>query len=139
MPSYIHLVPKYITADGSSIRRSVLKATYPEMWLHITFCYLLLLISGDSTGLSAEGVAGRVLIILIEVTALVLWILFIPACAYLSGPLLSGNQLFHQYGGTYNLYTVVLFYVVNYMWQSRVENKHYYIAYFNRIAAFKAL
>ena len=79
-------MPKYITAsDGSSIRRSVLKATYPEMWLHmITFCYLLLPTSGDSTGLSAVGVAGCVLIILIEVIALLLWILFIPACAYLS-------------------------------------------------------
>ena len=134
-------MPKYLTADGSSIRRSVLKATYPEMWLDmITFCYLLLLTSGDSTGLSAVGVAGRVLIILIEVIALLLWILFIPACAYLSLMALSGNQLFYQYGRTYKpLYTAVLFYVVNYMWQSRVENKHYYIAYFNRIAAFKAL
>lgn len=43
---------------------------------------ILLLISGDSTGLSAEGITGRVLLILTEVTALVIWALSILVCAF---------------------------------------------------------
>ena len=49
------------------------------MWLHIRIiCYPLLLTSGDSTdtpGLSAEGITGRVFLILSEVILLVVWIL----------------------------------------------------------------
>ena len=48
------------------------------MWLHIkTSCYSLLLTSGESTGLSAENITGRVLLILTEVIALVIWALLI--------------------------------------------------------------
>ena len=51
----------------------------PKIWLHIRiFCYLSLLTSGDSTdtlGLSTEGIAGRVLLILTGVISLVVWIL----------------------------------------------------------------
>ena len=52
------------------------------MWLHIViFCYPSLLTSGDFTdtpGLSAEGITGRVLLILTEIVALVVWIIGIP-------------------------------------------------------------
>ena len=44
----------------------------------VIFCYPSLLTSGDSTdtlGLSAEGIAGRVLLILTGVISLVVWIL----------------------------------------------------------------
>ena len=43
-----------------------------------TFCYL----SGDSTGLSGEGIAGRVLFILTEVITLLVWALFFAALAF---------------------------------------------------------
>ena len=36
----------------------------------------MLLTSGDSTGLSTEGIAGRVLLILTEVIALLVWAFF---------------------------------------------------------------
>ena len=45
---------------------------------HSVFSYLLLLTSGDSTdtpGLSAEGITGRVLLILTVVISLVVWAL----------------------------------------------------------------
>ena len=49
------------------------------MWLHIRiFYYPLLFTSGDSTdtpGLSAEGITGRVLLILTVVISLVVWAL----------------------------------------------------------------
>ena len=43
----------------------------------------MLLASGDSTGLSGEGIAGRVLLILTEVITLLVWVLFIAALAFL--------------------------------------------------------
>ena len=55
------------------------------MWLHIrVFHYPSLLTSGDSTdtpGLSAEGITGRVLLILTEVISLVVWVIGIPFMA----------------------------------------------------------
>ena len=39
----------------------------------------MLLASGDSTGLSTEGIAGRVLLILTEVITVLVWALFIAA------------------------------------------------------------
>ena len=49
------------------------------MWLHIKIiCYPSLLTSDDSTdtpGLTAEGITGRVLLILTEVISLVVWII----------------------------------------------------------------
>ena len=50
------------------------------------FCYPSLFTSGDSTdtfGLSAEGITGRVLLILTEVVSLVVWVLGIPFMAVL--------------------------------------------------------
>ena len=41
-----------------------------------------LLTSGDSTGLSAEGIAGRVLLILTEVIALLVWAVLVVALAF---------------------------------------------------------
>ena len=40
----------------------------------------MLLASGDSNGQSAEGVAGRVLLILTEVITLLVWAFFVAAC-----------------------------------------------------------
>ena len=55
------------------------------MWLHVrTFWYSLLLTSADSTGLSPEGIAGRLWLILTEVIALLVWASTVAACAYLS-------------------------------------------------------
>ena len=49
-----------------------------KVWLHITiFCYPSLLTSGDSTGLSAEGIVGRLLLILAWVISLVVWVLWL--------------------------------------------------------------
>ena len=42
----------------------------------------MLLTSGGSTVLSAEGIAGHVLLILTEVIALVIWALFFAVLAY---------------------------------------------------------
>ena len=57
----------------------------PEMWFDmITFCYSLLLTSGDSPGLSAEGFTGHVLIILTEFIALMVWASIVAGCAYSS-------------------------------------------------------
>ena len=54
----------------------------------------MLLASGDSTGLSPEGIAGRVLLILTEVIALVIWALFIAAIIYTFRPRCEeGNHL----------------------------------------------
>ena len=44
---------------------------------------LLLLTSGDSTGLTAEGITGRVLLILTVVIGLLVWALLVTSCAYL--------------------------------------------------------
>ena len=52
------------------------------------FCYPSLFTSGDSTdtfGLNAEGIIGRVLLILTGVVSLVVWILgilFVTVCLY---------------------------------------------------------
>ena len=54
------------------------------MQLHIRiFNYSLLLTSGNSTGLSAEGITGRVLLIVTVVIALLVWALLLASCAYL--------------------------------------------------------
>ena len=54
------------------------------MWLHIrTFSCSLLLTSGDSTGLSAEGITGRVLLIVTVIIGLLVWALLVTSCAYL--------------------------------------------------------
>ena len=54
------------------------------MWLHVRiFCYVLIISSGGSTGLNAEGIAGRVLLILAEVVFLVVWLSLVAGCAYL--------------------------------------------------------
>ena len=50
------------------------------------FCYPLLLTSGDSTetpGLSAEGIAGRVLLILTEVISMLFWVVVFAPAAYI--------------------------------------------------------
>ena len=44
---------------------------------------LLLLTSGDSTGLSAEGITGRVLLIVTVVIGLLVWALLVAAFVYL--------------------------------------------------------
>ena len=44
---------------------------------------LLLLTSADSTGLSAEGITGRVLLIVTVVIGLLVWALLVAAFAYL--------------------------------------------------------
>ena len=51
----------------------------------------MLLASGDPTGLSGEGVAGRVLLILTEVISLLVWALFIAVigCVLYGGKHLS--------------------------------------------------
>ena len=54
----------------------------PEMWLHIRiFSYSLLLTSGDSTGLSAEGITGRVLLILTDAILLLVFAIMVATCA----------------------------------------------------------
>ena len=44
---------------------------------------LLLLTSGVSTGLSAEGITGRVLLIVTVVIGLLVWALLVTSCVYL--------------------------------------------------------
>ena len=45
---------------------------------------LLLLTSADSTGLSAEGITGRVLLIVTVIIGLLVWALLIGSCSYLT-------------------------------------------------------
>ena len=53
---------------------------------------LLLLTSGDSTGLSAEGITGRVLLILTEVIALPVWAILVAVLVYVCCDT-NGNHL----------------------------------------------
>ena len=54
------------------------------IWLHIrTFCYSLLLTLGNSTGLSAEGITGRVLLILTEIILLLVWALLFAVLVHI--------------------------------------------------------
>ena len=57
--------------------------------------------SGGSTGLNAEGIAGRVLLILTEVIFLVVWLSLVAGCAYLCC---------RDYGKRLPLYSVVCIY-----------------------------
>ena len=47
------------------------------------FCYVPIITSGGATGLNAEGIAGRVLVILTEVIFLMVWLSLVAGCAYL--------------------------------------------------------
>ena len=64
------------------------------MWLRLRiFCDV-----GDSTGLNAEGIAGRVLLILTEVIFLVVWLLLVAGCAFLC---------YRDYGKHLHLYLAI--------------------------------
>lgn len=74
------------------------------MWLHRrAFCYVPIITSGGSTGLNAEGIAGRVLLILTEVIFLVVWLSLVAGCAYLCC---------RDYGKRLTLYFAMIYSVV---------------------------
>ena len=59
----------------------------------VTHTNILLLTSGDSTGLSTEGIAGgHMWLILTEVVALLVWASMVVACAFSSWRV-NGNHL----------------------------------------------
>ena len=63
--------------------------------------YVPIITSGGSTGLNAEGIAGRVLLILTEVIFLIVWLSLVAGCAYLCC---------RDYGKRLPLYSVVCIY-----------------------------
>ena len=69
----------------------------------------MLLASGDSTGLSAEGIAGRVLLILTEVTLLVLVLLSTVGSCCKAGNHLSVHLIFCCVVKPPNIYCSVTF------------------------------
>ena len=74
------------------------------MWLHRkVICYVPIITSGGSTGLNAEGIAGRVLLILTEVIFLVVWLSLVAGCAYLCC---------RDYGKRLTLYFAMIYSVV---------------------------
>ena len=58
------------------------KTTYVVTRKNILLCSPIIT-SGHSTGLNAENIAGRVLLILTEVIFLVVWLSLVAGCAFL--------------------------------------------------------
>ena len=67
------------------------------------FCYVPIITSGGATGLNAEGIAGRVLLILTEVITLLVWLSLVAGCAYLCC---------RDYGNRLTLYFAMIYSVV---------------------------
>ena len=98
MPSDFHLhdtqqvmsLPGFCISTKVGGHKTIIRT--PMIWLHmVIFCYPSLFTSGDFTdtlGLNAEGITGRVLLILTGVISLVVWvleILFVAVYLYDAG------------------------------------------------------